>query len=149
MKKSILTIGIMLTIALTSAFANENSDGVSQKTKESFKSNFIAVSSVSWQKEQNFVRVTFTMNSQVMKAYYNDNGELVAVTRNILSDQLPINLMADIKKNYSNHWITELFEIAADNETSYYVTLENADETIVLKSNDFNSWSVYKRTKRA
>jgi hypothetical protein len=148
MKKSILTIGAMLTIALSSAFAN-NYEGVSQKVKTSFSDNFTTVSNVQWQQDKNFAKATFTMNSQVMNAYYNDNGELMAITRNILSNQLPINLMAGIKKDYSNHWISDLFEIAADNETSYYVTLENADETIILKSNDFNTWSVYKKTKRA
>jgi hypothetical protein len=148
MKKSILTIGAMLTIALSSAFANNN-EGVSQKAKTSFSDNFTTVSNVQWQQDKNFAKATFIMNSQVMNAYYNDNGELMAITRNILSSQLPINLMASIKKDYSNHWISDLFEIAADNETSYYVTLENADETIILKSNDFNTWSVYKKTKRA
>jgi hypothetical protein len=148
MKKSILTIGAMLTVALSSAFANNN-EGVSQKAKTSFSDNFTTVSNVQWQQDKNFAKATFTMNSQVMNAYYDESGQLMAITRNILSNQLPINLMAGIKKDYSSHWISDLFEIAADNETSYYVTLENADETIILKSNDFNTWSVYKKTKRA
>jgi hypothetical protein len=148
MKKSILTISIMLTVALTTAFANNN-DGIFQRAKESFNSSFNTASSVKWQQEKNFVKATFIMNDQVMNAYYNNDGDLIAITRNILSDQLPINLMADIKKNYNNHWITDLFEIAAEGQTSYYITLENADETIVLKSSDFSTWSVYKKTKRA
>lgn len=149
MKKSILTIGAMLVIALSSAFANTNDEGVSQKARTSFTSNFNTAGNVQWQQEKNFAKATFTMSNQVMNAYYNEDGELMAITRNILSNQLPINLMANIKNNYSNHWISDLFEIAADNTTSYYVTLENADETIVLKSTDFNTWSVYKKTKRA
>ncbi len=148
MKKSVLTVAMMLTIALTTAFANDNTE-VSKKAKQSFNTNFNSASSVQWQQETNFAKATFTMNNQVMNAYYNDNGDLVAITRNILSNQLPINLMAGIKKDYSKHWISDLFEIAADNETSYYVTLESADETIVLKSSDSNTWSVYKKTKRA
>ena len=138
----------MLTIALTTAFAND-SDRNAQKAKESFNSSFSSSKAVIWQTEKDFVKATFTMNNQVMYAYYNDNGELMAVTRNILSDQLPISLMTDLKKNYSNHWISDLFEMAADGQTSYYITLENADETLILKSSDFNSWSVYKKTKRA
>lgn len=149
MKKSILTIATMLTIALSTAFAFNNNESVSLKAKTSFKNNFTTASSVQWQQEKNYAKATFTMNSQVMNAYYNEDGELMAITRNILSNQLPINLMASIKNNYSNHWISDLFEIAANNETSYYVTLDNADETIVLKSTDFNTWSVYKKTKKA
>jgi hypothetical protein len=148
MKRTILTISMMLTIALTGAFANDN-EGVAQRTKESFNSNFASASNVKWQKQKDFVKATFTWNGQVMFAYYNETGELMAITRNILSDQLPINLMTDLKKNYGNHWISDLFEIVVDGQTSYYVTLENADETIVLKSTDFNTWSAYKKEKRA
>ena len=139
----------MLTIALSTAFASSNDESISLKAKTSFNNSFNTASSVQWQQDKNFAKVTFTMNSQVMNAYYNEDGELMAITRNILSNQLPINLMAGIKNDYSNHWISDLFEIAADNATSYYVTLENADETIVLKSTDFNTWSVYKKTKRS
>jgi hypothetical protein len=148
MKKSILTISIMLTVALTTAFAKDD-EGVSQKAKESFNSSFNTASSVNWQQEKDFVKATFTYNNQILCAFYDNEGTLLAITRNILSDQLPINLLADLKKNYSKLWITDLFELAAEGETSYYVTLENADEILVLKSGDFNSWHVYKRTKRA
>lgn len=148
MKKSILTISIMLTVALTTAFARDN-EGVSQKTKESFNSSFNTASSVNWQQEKDFVKATFTLNNQVLSAFYDNDGNLLAITRNILSDQLPINLLTDLKKNYNNLWITDLFELAAEGQTSYYVTLENADEIIVLKSSDFNSWHIYKRSKRA
>ena len=148
MKKTILTTAMMITIAMTTAFANGN-EKIDQRAKESFKSNFSTTQTVSWKKEGSLMKATFTMNAQVMNAYYNDNAELVAVTRNILSDQLPIALLTDLKKNYSNFWVSDLFEIAAQGQTSYYMTLENADETLVLQSDDFNTWSVYKKTKRA
>jgi hypothetical protein len=148
MKKTLLTISMMLTIALTTAFANDN-EKIDQKAKASFNNSFRGTNNVLWQQEKDFVKATFTMNNQVMYAYYNDNGDLMAVTRNILSDQLPITLMTDLKKNYNDHWISDLFEMAAEGQTSYYITLENADETIILKSSDFNTWSVYKKTKRA
>ena len=148
MKKTILATGILLTMALTSAFANDN-EGVNQKTKESFKNNFTSTHVVNWQREGDFLKATFTMNNQVMYAYYNENADLVAVTRNILSDQLPISLMTDLRKNYSGYWISDLFEMSAEGQTSYYVTLENADETLVIKSTDFNGWSVFKRNKRS
>ena len=148
MKKTILTAAMMLMIAVGTTFANDN-EKTDQKAKESFSNNFKGSNGVLWQQEKDFLKATFTMNNQVMYAYYNETGDLMAVTRNILSDQLPISLMADLKKNYSNHWISDLFEMAADGQTSYYVTLETADETIVLKSTDFNTWSTYKKSKRA
>ncbi|MBS1916389.1 MAG: hypothetical protein JST87_08920 [Bacteroidetes bacterium] len=148
MKKTILTIGMMLAVALTTAFANDGGTNVS-KAQTSFENNFSGASNVSWQKEENFTKATFTMSSQVMFAYYNQDGDLIAVIRNILSEQLPINLQTELKKKYSDRWISNLFEMANEGQTTYYVTLESADETITLQSTDFNTWSVFKKTKKA
>ena len=71
-------------------------------------------------------------NGSTLFAYYNTNGDLQAVVRNITSDQLPISLLSEMKKDYSDFWITDLFEIASDVQSNYYVTLENSDKKIVL-----------------
>jgi hypothetical protein len=42
-----------------------------------------------------------------------------------------------------------LFEVAKNGETSYYVTLENADTKVVLKAQAGNDWSSYKKVKKA
>jgi hypothetical protein len=150
MKKTILTISMMLAVAFTATnvFANDGSE-FATKAQTSFGNNFSSARNVSWQTEKNFAKATFTMSNQVMFAYYNEDGELMAVVRNILSEQLPINLQTDLKKNYSDRWISDLFEVASEGQTSYFVTVENADETITLSSTDFNSWSVYKKVKKA
>jgi hypothetical protein len=57
-------------------------------------------------------------------------------------------LTAELKKNYEGYWITDLFEIATDSQTSYYVTLENADHKIVLESVGVQGWQSYKKEKK-
>ena len=48
-----------------------------------------------------------------MFAYYsNETNELMAVVRNILSYQFPINLIYSLRKEYGDHWISGLFEVA-------------------------------------
>ncbi|HVM87220.1 MAG TPA: hypothetical protein VMT76_03465 [Puia sp.] len=147
MKKTIFATAIMLTIGITSAFADRK-DGISNEVTSSFYKDFSTAKHVQWQKEASFLKATFTLDSQVMFAYYNNNGELIGVVRNILSDKLPINLLTSLKKNYENYWISDLFEMAADGQSSYYVSLETAEETLVLKSNGSGEWSVYKKTKK-
>ena len=148
MKKTILTIGTVLTIAFTSVFANDNGT-ITKDAKASFNNNFANASGVVWAQHKDYVKATFTMNNQVMAAFYKPNGELIAITRNILSDQLPVALMTSVKKSYNDHWITDLFEVSTEDQTTYYITLDNSDETIVLRSGEFNSWSVYSRTKKS
>jgi hypothetical protein len=53
-----------------------------------------------------------------------------------------------LKRDYSGYWISDLFEIASDDQTSYYVTLENMDKTIVLKSAGTSLWNVYTKIKK-
>ena len=81
-------------------------------------------------------------------AYYNESGDLVAITRNITTDQLPISLLTSLKKNYSDYWVSDLFEMVSNGESNYYITLENADHKLVLKSEDFSSWSTYRKEKK-
>jgi hypothetical protein len=148
MKKTILALAVMLTTGLTSAFANRGED-INQGVIASFKTEFVAAKNVSWQQEKEYSKATFTLNDQIMYAYYsNETTELLAVVRNMLSSQLPINLLTSLKKDYSDHWISGLFEVARQDHTSYYVTLESSDETLVLKSTGTNEWSVYKKTKK-
>jgi hypothetical protein len=147
MKNKIL-IGVFIFITgISSAFANDNEE-VDGKIVRSFQKEFAGAQNVHWVTTKDFVKVTFTLNEQVVYAYYGQNGSLLGVTRNILSGQLPINLLTDFKKNYSNYWITDLFEMAVNGENVYYLTLEDSDHKVVLKSTGANGWDLYRKDKK-
>ena len=146
MKQVILSIATMLMMGISS-FAGVN-DEVNQQAAKSFKKDFTNARNISWEQKQDYVKVTFSINDQVLFAYYNNNGELQAVVRNIVSEQLPINLLTDLKKDYNDYWISDLFEIASEDQTTYYVTLENANKKIVLKSDGTSNWSVFSKVKK-
>ena len=153
MNKLFLSIATMLMMGL-SAFAANNNGGnnnegvVNQQALRSFKKEFASASNISWEQKDTYTRATFSLNGQVLFAYYNTDGELQAVVRNIVSDQLPINLLSELKKDYSDYWISDLFEIATDEQTTYYVTLENSEKKIVLKSQGTSFWSVFSKEKK-
>jgi len=148
MKKMMLVWALMLTVGIGSSFARFT-ETVSQSVVNAFKKDFSGAENVSWESGKTFAKATFKMNDQVMFAYYSNEGELQAVTRNIIAAQLPINLLADLKKSYGQYWITDLFEIAANNSTSYYITLEDGDQNLILKSNGPAGWEVFKKAKKA
>ena len=64
------------------------------------------------------------------------------IVRNILSSQLPTALLADIKKDYKDYWITELSEEGKGKRPDYSLTLENADQIVQLHSNNSEGWEV-------
>jgi hypothetical protein len=148
MKRRILTLALLLSLSLSNIFANNNEEVVNYKAANSFKKEFTQAQDVKWENGKEFVKATFRMNDQVMIAYYSNAGELLGVTRNITTVQLPLNLLAEVKKNHAKAWITDLFEITANDETSYYITIEDADQVLVLKSQAAFGWTTYKKDKK-
>ena len=148
MKKSILSIAILLMMGISAFAAKDDEANVNQLAVKSFHREFVNAKNVKWEQKVNYVKVEFTLNDQVLFAYYNNEGVNTAIVRNLVSDQLPINLLTAVKKDYTGFWISDLFEVAADEQTSYYVTLENADKKIVLKSTGIEGWEVYSKSRK-
>ncbi len=143
MKKIIITLAI--AISSFSAFATEP---VSPIVLNSFNKEFTGVQNVEWTSTDSYVKATFVYNGQNVAAFYHPNGEIIAVTRNITSLQLPISLQTNLKDQYEGYWISDLFELSNNDGTSYYITLENADSKLVLKSEDNAQWVSFKKTTK-
>lgn len=146
MKRILVILTVLLSFVSMSSFAND--EKVNSKVLESFKTSFVNATEVDWTVGDNYYKASFVMNSQYVAAYYNEAGELMALTRNISSTQLPISLQADLKKKYDSFWISDLFEVANEQGTTYYVTLENADTKLVLKSSN-SDWSTYQKQRKS
>jgi hypothetical protein len=147
MKKMILSLAAVITMGY-SVFANGNDNVATQQARDAFKKDFATASNIRWEQKNNFLKATFSLNGQILTAYYFSNGDLQAVVRNITSDQLPINLLTGLRKDYSEYWITDLFEMSSNGMTTYYVSIENSDKKIVLKSDDLSSWEIYSKEKK-
>jgi hypothetical protein len=147
MKKIMMMLALVLTIGTSFAFTGE--EAVNKQALNAFKKEFAGATEAAWTVGSNFYKVTFSLNDQKLFAYYNTQGEFLAVTRNISSLQLPLNLQTSLKRSYNNYWISDLFEVSNNDGTRYYVTLETADTKIILRSADGNDWSVYQKSKKA
>ncbi|MBS1660747.1 MAG: hypothetical protein JST68_06815 [Bacteroidetes bacterium] len=143
-KKIALAAALIVTVGVTSSFANDRNDVI----KASFQKDFQKAELIEMKSSQSYTQLTFKMNDMVMFAFYNDNGELLAVTRNIKSNQLPIQLLLDLKRDYKNYWITDLFEFNGDGTNSYYVTVENADGTVTLRADNSTSWQLFSKKNK-
>ena len=144
MKKLTITLAMIVTL-MTSAFASE--ENVKAEILAAFKNKFSTAQEVTWTTGKMFSEATFLFNGNWITAHFNYRAELVAVSRNITSDQLPYFLQSNLRKHYSGYWITDLFELSNKEGFSHYITLRNADEEIVLESLNGRTWSVYRSTK--
>ena len=145
-KKIVLAAAMLLTIGINSSFAAPT-DGGNDAVTASFHKDFKKAQVLETQTGKNYIKFTFKLNDMVLFAFYNEDGQLLAVSRNIKSNQLPIQLLMDVRKDYANYWISDLFELTIDGNSNYYITLENADSRITLRSYDSNDWEVYKKAK--
>jgi hypothetical protein len=68
------------------------------------------------------------------------------IRQNIVSSELPAALQAGIKKDYKDYWITALAEEQRGKHSDYYMTVENADQVVELRSNDATNWEVMSTT---
>jgi Arsenical resistance operon protein ArsD len=147
MKKQIITTALFILTAFTRGFANDD-HGINKATAASFSKDFQMAKMVNWQKQNDYEIATFNLNGQIMMAYYNHENSLVAVLHHVSADHLPIFLLRDLKNKYSDYWVSELFEAATNGESHYYMTLENADQTLKLKSVNSTDWVVSKTQRK-
>ena len=121
---------------------------VSAAVVNAFHSSFRHASDVQWKDAGSYSKADFNLNGQYVSAFYDQQANLKAVTKNISPVQLPVTLQASLKRSYEEYWISELFELSDQNGTSYYATVENGDNKIVLKSIG-SDWSTYKKSRKS
>ena len=144
MKKILL----MLAIAISSVTAFASETNVNTKVLNAFSREFAGAKDVKWATNETFYKAAFVYNGHYVYAFYQLDGELMAVTRNISSLDLPLNLQTSLKKDHAGYWISDLFEISNTDGTNYYITLENADSKVVMKSTSGGAWNVYKKSAK-
>ena len=145
--KKIITI-LAMTLIVSSSFASIEPETVSNQALNTFTSEFAGATEATWTINKDFYQVTFTLDGQQMVAYYNKSGEFIATSQNISSVELPNSLKKSLKKVMSNRWVTDLFEITNNDQTSWYVTIESADEKVVLKSDNGGKWRVFQTIEK-
>jgi hypothetical protein len=146
MKKIMMMLALVVTVTTSFAFTGE--EAVNKQALNAFKTQFANATDAAWTAGNDYYKVTFSQGDQKLFAYYSTSGEFMAVTRYISSFNLPLNLQSSLKKSHGNYWITDLFEMANQEGTTYYATLETADTKIVLKSTDGSDWAVFQKSKK-
>lgn len=149
MKKMMLTLAIALVSFVGTAFAKPTDETVNQKVLDAFKTEFASAQNVEWVSGSNYYRAAFVYNDKHVFAYYNTDGEFLGMTRYISSVDLPLSLQISLQKNAAGYWITDLFEVSKYDTTSYYITLENAGNIVVMRSVNGSAWEEFKTVKKA
>lgn len=141
MKKLLFATLLLITIGST-AFASEETK-VTYKMKGNFDAKFYGAENGSWKVMDNFIKVSFTMDDENFDAFYEMDGELVAVSNKIEFKKLPKNAIKEIKKNYASYKVTDSIEFDQDGTKSYFVSLEEGSQKLILKVSYYGEVNVY------
>ena len=133
MKKSIVMGIVLLISGIISSYA-ASEDSVNKFIASSFRKKFAEARDVKWEKVRDGVRARFKINEELFFAYYSEEGELTAIARPIRTNQLPLSLSMELTKEYSKYYIADIFEVSADNSSSYFVYLDSPRRKLLLKS---------------
>lgn len=141
MKQITITLALITTL-FTSSFAGD--EKITSLIAKAFASQFANATEVTWVREISYSKASFLHNGSRMYAYYDNSGQLLGIKRNIRPTQLPYYLQNLQKEKYAEYWITGLFELSNNDGYTYFMTIQNADKTIVLKSVNGSSWNQHR-----
>src|SRR5256885_13412006 len=122
MKKFLIVFTILGSIITTSSFAQ---DKIPAMVSKSFQDSYKDAKEVKWTEVSNLYKAYFIIDGQAISAFFDENGKLVASSRNISVLQLPISLQIVLKNKYSGYQVNDLFEIDNEIGNTYYVTIES------------------------
>jgi hypothetical protein len=145
MKKILIAITIIFTLT-ANVFAGE--EKIKPEVLNAFKNKFSNAQDVVWVAGSNYYKATFNYYGHRLFAYYTTTGKLKGVTRYISSSELPLYLQHNLQKKYADFWITDLVEESNQNGFNYYITLQDADQKIVLKSKYGSDWTIYSKQQK-
>jgi hypothetical protein len=138
---------LLLTLGVGSSFSAPTFKPGGDEINASFHRDFKQAELMETLNGNGYAKLIFKMNGMILTAYYSENAELLAVTHNILSSQLPLNLLMQLRQDYNGYWISDLFEFNANGTSCYYITLENSNTRLTLRS-DEGQWETYSKTSK-
>jgi len=124
-----------------------NDESVSPAVENAFKNKFPGAANAEWLAGPSYYKVSFTYNGVQLFAIFSDDASLMGTARNITSNQLPYFLQK-VKRNLTHYWITDLYEMSCDSGFSYYMTLDNADNKIILEAKQGGDWKMVSITEK-
>ncbi len=140
---------------LTSIFKVANLKAVSavdltRSVAQAFKDRYANAKNVNWTQAENFYFAYFETQQGNMSVAYDDKGELLAISRKVSLDRIPMAAAEAIQGQYKDYiQPVEIDEIALMGQTNYYLTVESKKAYLLLKcSPDGNIWVEKKIRKK-
>jgi hypothetical protein len=149
MKKLATVLAATAILFSASAFTKDsNETKASSKVEKSFEKDFSNATNSTWRKVGDVFIVNFDVNNSTIEAAYNQDGELVATSRQVVANELPLAITLAIGKKYPGYEVAKKAEeITFEKQTNYYINVGNDKEILKLKCSVNGELTTDKKTK--
>ena len=138
-----LILAAFLFIAAISSKATATDLIVTPPALQTFKATFSNTADVKWTIVNHYYRADFMQNNQRVAAFFNmSDGALVVTSRYLTLTDLTQQLQQSLKEHTATGTLIDLFEVEEGEQKDYFAIVQQANETITLKS-DSKKWKVY------
>jgi len=158
MKKLFITAAIA-TLFSASVFADgtkkaKTEVNVSYSVLNQFTADFSDASNVVWTVNGSFQKADFISGDVKKTAFYNLQGQFVALTQDVDARAIPAKAQKEITEDYKGYTVNEVIVIQNNtelnpdaDETAYFVDLKNDTKEVLVKITPEAHIEFYKQVK--
>lgn len=142
--KQLFILALMAIAITTTAFASSDA-------KDHFSAVYRNAKNVTWKINNQFEKASFMEGKDKVEVFYDFAGEMIGTGRTFAFDKLPKSAIATITTKYTFpvYTLRDCIEFTdAGNNSTYYISLDKKDESVVLKITDGGLTTVFERTKK-
>lgn len=147
MKQILFAALLFATVASTAA--TPLGEKPTEKVLKAFKETFTNAEKVTWHDLEDNYQADFWQNSINVKAKYDEDGNLLETIRYYFEKDLPPNILAKLKKKYTDKEVFGVTEVTNENDVSYYISLKDDKNWYNVKSDAFGNVQLVDKYKRA
>ena len=146
MKKLFFVIAMFLG---TSAIFAGRPTEVSEKVLKLFHETFKNPKEVSWRELDNAYEVYFKQGDITNRVQYDTDGNIIQYIRNYSEEQLPFQILSNLKRKYSDRSIFGVTEFYSGTELNYFITMEDGKHWYTVKSDTLGNLEQTEKLNRA
>ncbi|HEX5025707.1 MAG TPA: hypothetical protein VFV68_10560 [Agriterribacter sp.] len=141
-------IFVLALAAFFSAGAYAHHVSISEKALKAFHETFTAAEEVTWHEQGDDYSVHFLQADIRYIVHYDQQGKIIGAMRFYKPAHLPMNILAEITRLYSNKKLAGVTEITAGDNVAYFVKMEDSKYWLTVKFTPYGDSEVYEKFKK-
>ncbi len=150
MKIILITAASLVLLISTSSFSPQNKvlRIATLKIENSFVEEFGEQPNVEWSRENNdMVLATFVIDNQTANAYFDNEGNYVCSTTEILKENLPLKLKIAVGREFAEASIIAILPMNSPNDTAYFFHVTTSKGKKVWQGYSDGTIELFKKLK--